>query len=89
MTGDERSFIRHALGLSKQKLGFRNFYAAGGDDVAIGRALVAKGYAVEMGQREYRPDVCFKITLSGFMAVAEKGEEMDEEETAIMLRLAA
>ena len=89
ITTKERSFIRHALGLTNSKLGYRNFYAAGGDSVDIGRALVAKGYAVELGKREHCPDVIFKITLSGFMAVAKKGEEMDEEETAVMVKLDA
>jgi hypothetical protein len=88
LTSPERDFIRHALGLSRQRVGYRNFYAAGdGDGVAIGRSLVAKGFAVEVTTGNHRPDVNFMITLSGFMAAAEPGEEMDADETARMRRL--
>lgn len=87
LTTEERHFIRHALGLTNKRVGYRNFYAAGdGDGVAIGRALVAKGYAEEIQTGAHRPDVNFVITFSGFMAAARKGEEMDEEETDKMMR---
>lgn len=89
LTEPERHFIRHALGLAS-RLGYRNFYAAGGGDcVDIGHALVAKGYAEEIKTGAHRPDVNFIITLSGFMAAAEPGEEMDREETDKMTRRAA
>ena len=87
LTTEERHFIRHALGLTRNRVGYRNFYAAGdGDGVAIGRALVAKGYAEEIKTGHHRPDVNFVITFSGFMAVAKAGEEMDDEETEKMMR---
>jgi hypothetical protein len=89
LTKEERHFIRHALGLANKRVGYRNFYAAGdGEGVAIGRALVGKGYAEEIKTGHHRPDVNFIITLSGFMAAAEPGEEMDEEETEKMVRRA-
>jgi hypothetical protein len=31
-TKDERDFIRHALGLARAKVGYRNYYQAGGND---------------------------------------------------------
>lgn len=82
ITDEERHFIRHALGLTNGKIGYRNFYAAGdGDGVAIGRSLVAKGLAVEIKTGAHRPDVNFVIRLPGFVAVAGKNERMDDEET--------
>jgi len=80
----ERDFIRHALGLTRQKVGYRNHYAAGGDDVAIGRALVARGFAVELSASRIRPEVRFAITHAGFEAAKKPGESMDAEELAAM-----
>ena len=90
LTSDESHFIRHALGLTNGKVGHRNFYAAGdGDGVAVGRALVAKGLALEVKTGAHRPDVNFVITSAGFRAAARPGEVMDREETERMLRIDA
>jgi hypothetical protein len=87
LTSEERHFIRHALGLTNQKIGYRNFYAAGdGDGVDIGRVLVAKGLAIEVQTGAHRPDVNFVITLAGFHAVKRPGEKMDREESERMMR---
>ena len=80
----EQHFMRHALGLNVQRLGYRNRFLAGGaDDIAIGRALVARGLAVE-GYQQKSGAINFTITLAGFKAVARRGERMDREELAAM-----
>lgn len=86
ITDEERDFIRHALGLTYKKIGYRNFYRAGGDDVEIGRALVRKGMAVELPVTEGYSEPCFLISTAGFRAAAKRGEKMDGEETARMAR---
>lgn len=78
LTKREREFIRHALGLSNpdsRGVAYRNYYYAGGGDVDVGHALVAKGMAVH-----YPPDDAFMITTRGFQAAAKKGESLDREE---------
>ena len=81
----EREFIRHALGLSNpdsRGVAYRNYYYAGGDDVAIGMALVAKGLAVHYPPIvSYQPDDAFMITTRGFEAAAKSGERLDREES--------
>lgn len=84
ITKREREFIRHALGLSNpdsRGTAYRNYYYAGGDDVDVGHALVAKGMAVHYPPVvSYQPDDAFMITTKGFRAVAKKGEKLDREE---------
>ena len=88
LSKDEIDFARHALGLSNAKTGYRNYYMAGGDDVLTGRALVAKGLAVEYpAKAPLRPDPTFLITRAGFEAVRKPGEKMDREETAKFKRI--
>lgn len=90
LSAEERDFIRHALGLNYQKIGYRNFYMAGGSDVLIGRSLVAKGFAREFPPKpQLRPDPTFAITRSGFEAAKLPGETMDREETARMQQMEA
>lgn len=88
VTKAEREFMRHALGLSKQKTGYRNYYSAGGSDIAIGRALAAKGMAVEAQPNAVHPDPLFWITREGFEAVKKAGEKMDAEEVAKFAHIA-
>ena len=84
LTTSERKFIRHALGLSNpdaRGMAYRNYYYAGGDDVEIGRRLVAKGMAVHYPPvASYQPDDAFMITTRGFKAAAKRGERLDREE---------
>lgn len=84
ITKREREFIRHALGLSNpdsRGVAYRNYYYAGGDDVAVGHALAAKGMAVHYPPVvSYQPDDAFMITTKGFQAAAKKGERLDREE---------
>lgn len=89
ITERERDFIRHALGLSKQKTGFRNYYCAGGDDVEVGRSLVRKGMAVEARPNSVFPDPIFYISTAGFNAVRRRGERMDNDECARLARIDA
>lgn len=84
LTTREREFIRHALGLSNpdsRGVAYRNYYYAGGDDVEVGRSLVAKGMAVHYPPVvSYQPDDAFMITTRGFEACRKKGERLDREE---------
>lgn len=79
--------MRHALGLASKKVGYRNFYRAGGDDAKIGEALVAKGMAIYLAPSEGYPDPCFMISTKGFEACCKRGEAMDREETERMKRI--
>jgi hypothetical protein len=89
LTEDERDFARHALGLTNSKVGYRNFYAAGGSDAETGRRLVARGFAVEFPSTSVRPEPTFMITREGFEAVKHRGEAMDREEAVRFDRLTA
>ncbi len=89
LTEREREFIRHALGLSNRSIGYRNYFAAGGDDVQVGRALAARGLAIEAKKTALFPDPFFYITSAGFRAAQEPGEAMDLEERAKMERIDA
>lgn len=84
LTKREREFIRHALGLSNpdsRGVGYRNYFYAGGDDVAVGHGLVAKGMAVHYPPVvDYQPDDAFMITTAGFEAAKNKSERLDREE---------
>lgn len=93
ITKREREFIRHALGLSNpdsRGVAYRNYYYAGGDDVAVGHALAAKGMAVHYPPVvSYQPDDAFMITTKGFQAAAKKGERLDREEAERIKRVDA
>lgn len=84
LTTREREFIRHALGLSNpdsRGVAYRNYYYAGGDDVEVGRSLVAKGMAVHYPPVvSYQPDDAFMISTRGFRAAAKRSERLDREE---------
>lgn len=84
VTKREREFIRDALGLSNpdaRGVAYRNYYYAGGDDVAVGHALVAKGMAVHYPPVvSYQPGDAFMITTCGFEAAKKAGERLDREE---------
>lgn len=88
ITAEERHFIRHALGLTRQKVGYRNFYRAGGDSVHVGRSLVRKGMAIELPPSDgLPPEPLFLISSAGFRAAAKQGEMMDKEEAQKMQRI--
>lgn len=86
ITDKERDFIRHALGLSRSRVGYRNYYAAGSGDVEIGRALVERGMAIEGERKPFLPDAVFAITWKGFKAARKPDEAMDDEELKKMQR---
>lgn len=81
----ERAFIRHALGLTRSKIAYRNRYHAGGKDVETGLALTAKGMAIHISPSKDFPDDFFAITTRGFEAARASGETLDREE-AIAIR---
>lgn len=84
ITDAERKFIRHALGLSYGKVGYRNRFFAGPKDLQTGLSLKKKALAVHYP--EDGSDDLFVITTAGFNAVKEWGETMDREETINMKR---
>jgi hypothetical protein len=86
ITDKERKFIRHALGLTAKKQGYRNRFFAAGDDVATGKSLVAKALAVHLPSQDVNDNDLFVITTRGFNMVKERGETMDREETLDMQR---
>jgi len=70
LTAVERDRMNHALGIGRG--GNRNFYAAGGDDVAIWEGLAAKGFAVQRKPNPLFPDACFSVTPAGRTALEDK-----------------
>lgn len=89
LTPKERHFIRHALGLTNAKVGYRNRFFAdpGGPDMEIGRALASRGLAHGRPRVDKQRLVEFHITKAGFEAARRPGEKMDREETEFMLEL--
>lgn len=87
LTDHERHMMRHALGLSTRKVAYRNRYTAGGADVAVWRALVARGLAHE--HSDIGGDPLFCVRSAGVMAVLKDGERLDREDMDYVQRLEA
>ncbi|WP_162651592.1 hypothetical protein [Lentilitoribacter sp. Alg239-R112] len=87
ITEKETQFARHALGLTRGKIAYRNGFHAGGKDIDTGRSLEAKGMAVSFPPSELFPDVIFCITTKGFEAIKKRGEKLDREELERIKRL--
>ena len=73
LTDAQRDRMSHALGVGRDDN--RNFYAAGGDDIAIWDELVAKGFAVRRRQSPLFPDICFSVTDAGRAALSLAGDK--------------
>lgn len=86
LTKDERLFIRRALGLDRDLVVLKNFYAAhAGREITIGNCLVARGLAKRAaGQQPGLATIGFNITLAGFNAVKKPGERLSERELSLM-----
>lgn len=84
LTDKERQFIRHALGLDNENIGYRNKFFASGSNIEIGRALIKKGLAIHYPPEKLRKSHLFVITTPGFNAACNDGETMDREEVIAM-----
>lgn len=70
ITVDDLDNLRHMLGVSEQHpRGYRNYFVAGGDDVASMNRLVAAGFAVRNERYALSAHPCYHATIEGAMAV--------------------
>ena len=78
LSKQERHALRHALGLTKGSVVYRNRFLAGPADIPTWRALCSRGLAVE-GQSSSAGSFWYYATRAGFDAVRLKGERTDGE----------
>ena len=78
MTQEENHLLRHAIGLSphpwksgscENRYSYRNYFAAGGDDVDKWDTLVSQGYAKRCSPTELHDYVVFKVTKRAVIAM--------------------
>jgi len=88
LTDRERHMMRHALGLTNRKVGYRNKYIAGPSAAEVWRNLVARGLAHEQSRVDDSDELpMFSVRLAGVVAVLRDGERMDREEADYVMRL--
>lgn len=65
--------LRHMLGVSERSpRGYRNYFVAGGDDVASMERLRAAGFVVKNERYNLSADPCYHATIDGARAVGLK-----------------
>lgn len=65
--------LRHMLGVSeKHRRGYRNYFVAGGADVASMERLCAAGFAIKNVGYQASRDPCYHATIDGARAVGLK-----------------
>ena len=70
VTSDDLDNLRHMLGVSEQhRRGYRNYFIAGGDDVASMERLREAGFAVKNERYAASKDPCYHATIDGARAV--------------------
>lgn len=76
----ETEFLRHALGLNRNRVAYRNYYAANIDSPEddVGLALTARGFA-RLWQASGSSYVFYGATDRGARAVLRRGERLDLE----------
>lgn len=73
ITLEDADNLRHMLGVSKKtKKGYRNYFVAGGKDVASMERLRAVGLVVKNERYNSSSDPCYHATLQGAHAVGLK-----------------
>lgn len=73
ITADDLDNLRHMLGVSDRcRRGYRNYFVAGGDDVASMERLRAAGFVVRNEQYGLSDDSCYHATIEGARAVGLK-----------------
>lgn len=79
VSAEERRFIRRALGLDRDLIAQKNYYAAQNEsDVLIGDGLAARGLAKRRPQSPGSKITSYNITFAGFRAVCERGERLSD-----------
>ena len=69
ITADDLDNLRHALGVSERcRRGYRNYFVAGGKDVASMERLLRAGF-VEKNERYSSSSPCYYATVEGARAV--------------------
>lgn len=69
VTADDLDNLRHMLGVERVPGGYRNYYVAGGDDVASMERLREAGFVVKNERYRLSDDPCYHATLEGARAI--------------------
>lgn len=70
ITADDLDNVRHMLGVSERcRRGYRNYFVAGGADVASMERLCAAGFVIQNKQYKLSADPCYHATVEGARAV--------------------
>jgi hypothetical protein len=70
ITADDLDNLRHMLGVSERcHRGYRNYFVAGGDDVASMERLRDAGFVVKNERYALSADPCYHATVEGARAV--------------------
>lgn len=73
ITADDLDNLRHMLGVSERcRSGYRNYFVAGGCDVASMERLRAAGFVVLNQRYALSSDPCYHATLDGARAIGLK-----------------
>lgn len=73
ITVDDLDNLRHMLGVSEQhRRGYRNYFVAGGSDVASMERLCAAGFAVKDERYKLSADPCYHATVEGARVIGLK-----------------
>lgn len=74
ITADDLDNVRHMLGVSDEcRRGYRNYFIAGGSDVASMERLREAGFVVRNEHYRASADPCYHATIEGARAVGLKG----------------
>lgn len=87
LTKRETELLRHALGLNRGKVTYRNRFLAAPHDADRWRSLVERGYAAEGAPTNL--GIWFWATRKGFEAVKRRGEKIGPDEEAEFKRMEA
>lgn len=84
MTPHQIDLARHALGLTKQRMSYRNYFTAGRShgDYADWMAMVEAGYAMRRdgANLSFGGDDLFHMTEAGAKRALRPGETLDRED---------
>lgn len=73
ITADDLDNLRHMLGVSEKcRKGYRNYFVAGGDDVASMERLREAGFVLKNERYNASSDPCYHATVDGARAVGLK-----------------
>lgn len=75
-TDEQVDKARHALGLTRQRVAFRNFYSAGDD--ADWNDLVARGFATKR-KSSVSPDFLYHLTKQAAFFFLNEGERLGDD----------